>query len=305
VRGLVAGIAGVGLLVACSSSSGSNASSASGFAQQYCALIEPCCADAGLSTSGQACNALLSEGAGYNAANGQACLDATKQAEGTADFCTTVGGNLAACKNVFSSPGGGGGTVQPGQPCKFDTDCAPGSGAGAGAICYFSSGLDGGTSEVCVQTLPGKAGQMPCVETKTANGSASGFNSGAPPSLGYVCNTADGVACNFTTHACTALAATGQTCATDVDCVTGDYCNFAGAGGDVCAARLADGASCAGALGNACQPTSICDTTSQTCVAGLPSGAACTSGEPCASRICANGKCSSSGDIGLSLLCGN
>lgn len=196
--------------------------------------------------------------------------------------------------------------MQPGQPCKLDSDCAPSSGTGGGAICDFGSGADGGTSQVCVQTLPGKAGQMPCIETVTANGSSSSSGFGmAPPSLGYLCNTADGVACNFTTHACTALAATGQTCATDVDCVTGDYCNFAASGGEACAPRLADGASCRGSLGNACQTTSICDTTSQTCVAGLPSGAACTSGEPCASRICSNGKCSSSGDIGLSLLCGN
>ena len=305
MRGLAAAIAAVGLLVACSSSSGADASSASGFAQQYCALIEPCCADAGLSTSGQSCNALLSLGSGYNAANGQACLDATKQAEGTADFCTTAGGNLPGCKNVFSNGSSGSGNLQPGQTCKFATDCAPATGTGGGATCYFASGDDGGTSQVCVQTLPGKAGQMPCISTQTPNGSSAGLTSAMPPTLGYVCNTADGVSCNFTTHACTPLSATGQTCASDVDCVTGDYCNFAATGGEACAARLADGASCAGSLGNACQTTSICDTTSQTCVAGLPSGAACTSGEPCASRICSNGKCSASGDLGLALLCGN
>jgi hypothetical protein len=40
-------------------------------------------------------------------------------------------------------------------------------------------------------------------------------------------------------------------------------------------------------------------------VAGLPAGASCTSGEPCASSICANGKCTSSSNLGLALICGN
>jgi hypothetical protein len=75
-------------------------------------------------------------------------------------------------------------------------------------------------------------------------------------------------------------------------------------GGSACAPRLADGASCANGLFDACKPTSRCDQTSMTCIAGMPNGAACSSGETCASHGCINGKCGGSGNFGLDLFCG-
>src|SRR5579872_201428 len=106
---LAAGAIVAGLVAACSSSSSGGAA---GFAQQYCSLIEPCCADAGLSTSGQACQALLGSGLGgnYNATKGQACIDALKQQSSQPDFCTS-GLSNPACNGVFSGSGGGNGTT--------------------------------------------------------------------------------------------------------------------------------------------------------------------------------------------------
>src|ERR1700677_3211863 len=72
---------GLVLGVACSSGSGGNgggaATSASAFIQDYCNLLEPCCAQAGLSTTGVQCQALAGAAGGvdsYNEANGQACI---------------------------------------------------------------------------------------------------------------------------------------------------------------------------------------------------------------------------------------
>jgi hypothetical protein len=299
------GLAALGVFLGCSSSSG-GAGTASGFAQQYCALFAPCCADAGLGTNTQTCAELLTSlGMGYNAANGQACLDAATQASKQPGFCSGMSMSLPACSDVFSSSTQSSGQAQPGQTCKLDTDCAPA--AGGGATCLggtFSSDGGFGASQ-CVQTTPGMAGQGPCVGN--VNGDTTSYSwsgSTAPPAHGYTCNFADGITCSYTTQLCTALAPTGQACSSDTDCVTADYCNFSGAGA-TCAPRLPDGSSCAMSF-SACMKTSYCDSTSQTCKPALPAGAACGSGvtAPCQSNVCVNGKCGSSSSAGLSLVCG-
>lgn len=293
-------------IAACSSSSSGDTSTASGFGQQFCQLLEPCCADAGLSTSGTLCQAFVSEAASkgtYNASAGQACITALQGASKSPTFCTNFGGNLPQCNDVF---GTGGGAAGPGQACTTDSDCA--KAAGGGAICFtqFSFG-DGGTSSTgtCVQTQKGAAGQGPCIATVQGQVTSYQWTAGTPPSMGYTCDTADGVSCDATTHKCTSLASTGQACQSDQDCVTSDYCSFGGStGGSSCQPRAAVGAACGGASGAQCVTTATCDPSSSTCKALLPDGSPCTGGDVCQSAICANGKCGSSGNLGLALLCG-
>lgn len=71
---------------------GSNVASANAgptvaeFAGRYCPIIEPCCADAGFSTSGNQCRGRF-DPTGYNPVAGQACLGAIEAASKNSAFC--------------------------------------------------------------------------------------------------------------------------------------------------------------------------------------------------------------------------
>ena len=305
-RGLVAVPVAWVWVVACSSSSGSgDASSASGFGQQFCQLFEPCCADAGLSTSGSVCEAFVSEAESkgtYDASAGQACLDALQSASKSATFCTDLGGNLPACNDVFSS---GGGAAAAGQPCMTDSQCAAPAGGKAYCLSHINS-VDGGTNttSTCVQAQAGKAGQGPCVATIQGNVTYFTFGSGGTPTMGFSCNVADGVYCDSTSQKCTALAATGQACQQDQQCVTSDYCAFGSTAGSTCQPRIAVGGACTNGGSNPCVTNAYCDSSSKACESQLATGAACSTNEQCQSGTCNNGKCTGSGNLGLALLCG-
>jgi hypothetical protein len=281
-----------------SSSTGGGAQTSGDFGQQYCALFEPCCAAAGLSTTGQVCQAFVSTATAkgsYDAAAGSACLDALRQQQSSPDFCAKLGGNPAACKHVFAASGGSG---QPGATCMTDGDCAPA--AGGGALC-FSSYPDGGTAQVrtCLQTLPGTAGSSPCVGT--VNGAVTFFNiNPTAPTQGYLCDQADGLYCDAKTTACTALAAVGQSCAGPEQCVASAYCDYSSL---KCAARAAVGAACTTNRNPPCDVSAYCD--GMTCVKKVASGSPCTAAEQCDSGSCVNAKCGNGlNNLGLFILCG-
>lgn len=294
-------------VAACSSSSSSgNSSSASGFGQEFCQLLEPCCADAGLSANGTVCQAFVSEATSmgtYNATAGQACISALQAASKSSTFCTDFGGNLPQCSDVFGPAGGGAG---PGKPCNTDSDCA--KAPGGSAICYsVTNFVDGGTTSTstCVQTQKGMAGQSPCVGTIQGNTTYFALNSGMLPGMGYTCDVADGVYCDSTTQKCTALVATGQTCTGNQECVANDYCAFGGTPGTTCQPRIAVGAMCTNSGSNPCVANASCDPTTGTCKAQLASGSPCSTSQQCQSGNCNNGKCSGTSNLGLGLLCGS
>ena len=303
--GFAAGTVGVLVVVACSSG-GAGAGSASGFGQSYCGMIEPCCAAAGLGTTGVLCNAFAQSAASkgsYDPANGQACLDGMKAEQGSSTFCTTLGNDVPACAHVFSAAGG---SVAPGGACSQDGDCATGS--GGKATCFETSTFgDGGTTttKTCVQLTAGKAGDGPCIGTIEPSFTVYSWNGqGPPPAQAFTCALADGVTCSDSTQTCAALANVGDPCSGSTDCVSTAYCAFgSGTSGSTCAARLADGASCASAS-SGCQTTSYCDSSSQTCKPYLAPGAACTADAQCqygcVNQACANG----TSNFGLALLCG-
>jgi hypothetical protein len=306
-------VAALAALAACSSSGGGGASTAAAFAQQYCSLLAPCCADAGLSTNTSSCAALISGlGKGYNPSAGQACLDAATQASKEPGFCSSTSMSSPACSNVFSnsssgsSSGGSSGSVQPGGSCQFDSDCARAPGGGASCLGGGFSADGGFGGSQCIQTTTGTAGQGPCIGTINGSSTETSWSGNtAPPTHAYVCDVASGLTCSGATHQCSAQVGTGQPCNQDGDCVAADYCDFNGSSGSTCTPRLPDGSSCAMSF-SACMTTSYCESTSQTCKPALPMGAACGSGNsaPCQSGLCVNDKCSSSSNAGLGLICG-
>jgi hypothetical protein len=301
------GCLGVVLGFACSSGSGGNgaATSSGAFAVDYCNLIEPCCAQAGLSTTGTLCQAFAQAAAAqenYDAANGQACISGMQAESGSATFCTTLGNDIPACSAAFTSTSG---SALGGAPCMQDSDCAKPSGGGATCFDNFSFG-DGGTTQTqtCIQTMVGQAGDGPCVGTVQASGTEYTWSgTGTPPASGYTCAIASNLTCDQTTQKCVTLANVGQACQSDSDCVPSAYCPF-GMSPIVCAARVADGASCASAP-TGCLTTSYCDSTTTTCNPLLASGSPCTGSQQCSSLQCVNDVCGAGNDLGLQLLCGS
>ncbi len=262
------------------------------FAARYCQIIEPCCADAGFSTSGNQCRGQF-DGTGYDPVAGQACLGALDAASKNSAFCSSDFVGLSAlpqCQYVF-----GGQAVAPGEPCTSNFDCA--MAAGGSALCFMQAS-GGGSTGTCVQTQTGAVGQGPCVATFKGFPSQQWIGP-PPPSTGYTCDVADGVWCNPTTHECTALGTTGQLCWADEDCVTSDYC----ASGS-CRLRVAVGAACGNTSGE-CVNTAYCDfSSSSICKPLLPNGSACTDPSTCQSFNCDNGKCASVSTVPLAMTCG-
>jgi hypothetical protein len=292
-----------GLLFAFACTSGGAGSTAGGsFAQQYCGLIQPCCADAGLAGPQTLCTSFAQAAASTNPGSAQACLDGMQQAASSSAFCTTLGGDVQACNQLFG-PATAGGTVAPGQPCTGEGQCAPAP--GGGATCFSADVLvDGGTTQTqtCMQTTPGKAGDSPCVGVVESGVTVYSWSgSGAPPTQGYLCSLADGLTCSDATQQCTALANPGDPCTVTTDCVTTAYCVTSTTSG-ACTPRLADGAACDSAP-EGCLTTSYCEPSTHTCTPYVAPGSACTADPQCqfgcVNQACAQG----TSNIGLAVLC--
>ncbi|MGH7294446.1 MAG: hypothetical protein ACRELB_05925, partial [Polyangiaceae bacterium] len=299
---LVTAVAFLGAVAACT---GSSSNGASGFVQKYCSLLTPCCAAAGLPSSGQGCDQLGSAASakpGYDDAKAQECLSGMQAEQAAGTLCSTIGDDIPACNQVFPPTSG---STPPGGTCQTDQDCAAASGGGATCYTNFSFG-DGGSSQTqtCIQTQPGQAGDGPCIGDKQGTSTIYEWGgSGSPPTLAYLCDPSSGTTCDLTTQKCLALAATGASCTSDSACVGDDYCAYV-SGVAQCTPRLPDGSSCAQAS-NACLTTSTCDATSSTCIPLLANGSACATSGQCQSGSCDNQKCSDIGAaFGLAIICG-
>lgn len=263
------------------------------FIAQYCAFIEPCCGQGGLTSecSLQVTNA--AQAGTYDATAGASCLAAltTLQSGAGADFCgglvvpNTSWAVIPACAGVFRSQG----VTPAGQTCIQDSDCAPGPNGGAICLTSFATG-DGGAStltQTC-QQLTGKVGDT-CFGT-----AAFGAISSSPTQTGAICDQSKGVFCDNQTSLCISTYAVGKSCNSYDMCdpVTA-YCNLSGT--NLCTARVQLGGTCAGGLFNECVGNTYCDDTSKKCTALGGAGAACssTSSYPssCLSGFCNSGTC--------------
>lgn len=135
------------------------------FIGQYCALVEPCCAEAGLTSACASQVTSAAQQGTFDPTAGATCLAALTALQGGSDFCgglavsigspTSPWATIAACTPVFQTRG----TTPAGQPCSQNSDCAPGPSGGAICLTSFVPG-DGGAStltETC-QQLTGKMG---------------------------------------------------------------------------------------------------------------------------------------------------
>ena len=307
IRGCGVGL-GLSLVVlACGSSSSSGAGSASGFVSSYCQAYTPCCQKAGKPTDGASCRAFLgafTSNQTYDPVAGQQCLDAVNAASAQPDFCTGGSSSLdsSACTNVFK-PQGGGGTKAPGDTCAQDSECAASTEGKVTCATHFESG--GGQTRTCQLSIVGKEGDSPCIGTKNGNVTSYSSSSNAtPPSRGYVCDIANGIACDSTANKCTHIGAVGEDCSTNAlyACVTAGYCDSKT---KKCVAELAAGADCSSF--EPCAEGTYCEQTSKKCTTRTPDGAACTTSSECKSESCVNKVCSASGssDFGTALLCGS
>jgi hypothetical protein len=297
---------------------GGGEGTAQGFVTDFCNLVGQCCSQSGVSSSAaQGCESQVAsvylssttytesiEGLGfgnvYNPIAGQACIQALEQA--SSQSCLATYTDNPACANVFACSTLTG-TKGAGDTCACNAECiAP---SGGRAVCYGGAiASDGGVQSTgtCVQLTPGAAGQGPCLMTIHPTGSETNRWTGAGPlpAQADLCDTSSGVWCDAATQQCTALGSTGQSCTQDWDCVAADYCPTSATGGArTCAARIADGASCAGAA-QYCLATSYCDSTSQTCQPQLANGAACKAAADCQGGLCSI-KTGSSGTCGTKI----
>ncbi len=300
---------GVSLLGACSSSDSSGGASdgqafISSLASIVCDAYAPCCAKKGLPTDGAQCRAFyaafgggLAQGS-YDAAAGQACLDATRAAVAKAtDACDTSSSSSetdAICNKVFKTDSTA--TKNPGEACNNDSDCIA---SAEGSVECYSSFTGSAETKTCLLKIVGKAGDGPCVGTIDGDSTTSSF-SDKVPAKGYTCNKKDNLHCGSTSQKCDLYAEVGEKCTFSGDCVASAYCNVMGA----CADRVAVGGDCTSSS-EACSTDSHCDTTSKKCVARVADGTACASSSECLSgSSCVNMKCSPQGDFGSALLCG-
>ena len=284
--GLLAGLA-VTISFACGKSD------AEKFADSYCGEFAKCCAQAGLPSDGSVCRLLMSGGS-YNSQAGNACLAEMKSQVAAGTFCTSQGSS-SACDNVSGS---GSGSKKPGETCNVDGDCASSS---DGKVACASVYVNTTFINKCQVQVAGKVGDA-CAGTQDGDVflSSSVDATDVAPRI-VVCNTSDGIQCKSGT--CAALAVTGASCGSTLDCVRSAFCNPAGN----CAVRVAAGSACASGDDDECTDGNYCASGTKMCTAKGANGAACTKANMCQSSNCPSNTCQSNGldNLGLTLLCGS
>jgi hypothetical protein len=274
------------------------------FNETFCGYIAPCCKQLGIQPTGDmSCTELmnlLSMGAKYDSAKGDACLAKMKAEVAAGTFCNGgTGDTPSVCNEVYSSDQKRG-NKKAGEVCDFDNDCAlPAQGE---VRCAADFSVDPIVSK-CQVRVAGALGSSPCAGTQDGE-MFTGSSGDAFQSSITVCHTADGVKCDSTKSTCVALAATGSRCSYTSDCVRTDYCTSGTS--SVCATKLGAGATCVVADDAPCGKDLYCAASSKTCVATLPNGSACSDSDMCQSGYCST-TCQANPlatAFGLALFCG-
>ena len=170
-----------------------------------------------------------------------------------------------------------------------------------GEVECASEYVDGANIQQCQVQLPGEAGSSPCVGTRDGNVTSFAGSSDGIPETGYICDTADGLACDGQTLECVSIPKVGEACGNSFpSCASGAHCDFAS---DTCKAALAIGEPCTS--DQDCGETGYCEPEAKECTARRQVGAACTKNVECESTSCTNMKCEAEVDIGLAFVCGS
>lgn len=261
------------------------------YGQLMCTAIELCCAEAGLTFNPSFCQLLVSSpgaGAGvtYDAVAAGECLAELRDP----GIECGVTPEMPACDRVYT------GSLPLGAACTSDAECAPST--DGDVACDLSD-------EICSLTRRGAAGDVcssSCQELQPDGWFCLGAGESSLPDYEQVqCFREDGLSCS--SGVCSPLAALGESCSSDTNCVTGTYCDFAL---QTCAALADLGESCASlgcVEGAFCSPASSCE---QAKAEGEP----CTTDDECLSSNCDAGSCGPDSPLGgveeaiLGLFCG-
>lgn len=264
------------------------------FIAQLCDELAGCCEAAGRPADGAQCRAFygaFAPSGSYDPAAGSACLDEVRSSGERK--CDSSSMATPSCDKVFGS----GGTKKPGEACDDDSDCAS---SDSGRVDCVSKYSQGATTRQCQVRAPGMAGSSPCVGTVDGNITFSSGASDDVPTMGYLCDLADGVACDSQTGACEALGAEGEPCSGgSYQCVTSTYCDSAEG---MCKSRLAIGAACQ--RDDECRAGAYCPSNDQVCAARRALGDTCATDAECESENCTNMQCSPEDNLALAFLCG-
>jgi hypothetical protein len=266
-------------------------SDAEKFADTFCGEVSKCCRERGMSGDSQICKMFLSTAQGYNASAGEACLAEVKAQAAAGTFCQSTSSDSSPCKSVYSS---GSGKGKPGEVCSTDSDCAKSS---EGQVTCASILVNDDWKRMCQVWIAGKAGDA-CVGTQDGDGYGGSGDNTLPRIT--MCKISDGLRC--AEGSCVPLSAVGASCSWTSDCVRSAYCDSTR---NKCAARIANGGTCAVSYNNDCVAGSYCNPDSKQCTAQLAIGATCSSDDMCLSVNCSDNVCTDFGaDLGLGLLCG-
>ena len=285
----------IGLLCLVATCAACNSKSdAEKFVDDFCVEVIKCCTQVGLGSADWMCHkrmTMASAGGTYNASEGNACLAEVRAQQSAGVFCSGQK-TTPSCDAVYTTVKKG--TTQPGEPCNADSDCAPSSDGDVGCASLY---LDSTLVQKCQVRVQGKAGDSPCVGTKSGSAFSGRQPSGATDIAprAFACDHADNLKCKD--EACVALSEIGSSCKTSDDCVANAYCNDSTG---LCATLVAVGGAC---TDSECAAGAYCDSNTGTCVAKVAGGKACATSDECLSDNCASGVCQGTGNTTLDLMC--
>ena len=268
---VIVGVVGLALVPACSSGDNSSAGDPAVFAAKYCALYEPCCADAGFPANNQAgCRAFFGALPITNATTAQQCLDDLTAQASDPGFCTFQTTQPDSCAKVYPQNTSTG-TAKPGAACNTNDDCAPQS---SGDVSCASTGS--GTSSVCQVRVHAKSGEA-C--QGTVDGIVTYTSGQVVGTTVPFCFRSDGLYCTGS-GTCQSLVDVGGGCGDPGACKDGTFCD-----GGQCATKHPVGAACT--TQSACQDGAYCtDIVGGKCAAKLAEGSACDTDEQCTTGYC-------------------
>jgi len=272
------------------------------YADAICNNSGPCCQKYGFPYDASKCSAGLRaelekdlgeiaavQGVAYDAAKAGECVAWVKK---IVTQCIVNEADVEAMQKTCSAVWKG--SRKEGEACTTDSQCA---GADTGQVECNETFVDGGFSGTCtkpttsqaVRGVKGSACNSTCYSsTYGSECSGGGGTGGGGPTPGPAeCWIDDGLQCDDATYTCVDLVAEGQPCSWSDFCVKSAWCNSG-----TCTPRSPVGGECAAAMmTTACVDGAYCDEGTKKCVAQVPEGSPCTSGEQCATSRCESNKC--------------
>lgn len=203
-------------------------------ADAICGNVGGCCQSSGFTFDRAGCESYVrsvvdsspTEGTVWDSTEAGRCIAALAS---VARACDADAGDVESCTRIRR------GTVQEGEPCTGDTQCA--DIGGEQALCDYDDALQ---IDVCTAQAPTFSGGLgdDCDGTCTGTSCTHIVDEGAPPRA--TCFVEDHLVCDFTAGVCIPSPDVGEPCASYY-CSPGAYCTF---DTTVCASTKPLGSSC-------------------------------------------------------------